>query len=62
MTEKKVTQAVEAICAMGCTTVNAIIDTIESGNRSKGLEDFSDEELSLLARELKSIMSVYENK
>lgn len=62
MTEKKVAQAVEAICAMGCNTVNAIIETLESGNESKGLEDFSDEELSLLKRELKSIMAVYENK
>jgi len=62
MSDTKVTQAVEMICAMGCTSVNAIIVTLESGKSIKGLEQFSDEEITFLTEELKAIMAVYESR
>ena len=61
MNQKRVIQAIENICSMGCTTVNAIIITLELGNKVEGTEDFSEAELTELKNELKSIMSVYED-
>ncbi len=60
MDHQKVSNAVESICAMGCTTVNAIIETLESGNTVEAVEDFSDAELIALTNELKAIMAVYD--
>ena len=62
MNQKKVNQAVEAYCNMGCTSVNAIIHTLESGNRVDGIEDFSEAEIKAVATELKAIMAVYESE
>ncbi len=59
---QKVTLAIETFCSMGCTSVNAIIHTIESGNPVDGIEDFSEEEIALLTHELKAIMAVYDRK
>jgi len=57
---QKVIRAVENICSAGCVSVNAIILTLESGNKVEGIEDFSDAEINELKNELKSIMEVYE--
>lgn len=62
MNLQKVSQAVEAICHTGCTSVNAIIETLESGNKVDAIEDFTDSEIIALTKELKAIMSVYEKK
>jgi len=61
MNQQKVNQAVEAFCNMGCTSVNAIIHTLESGSAVAGIEDFSAEEIKAVQNELKAIMAVYEN-
>ena len=62
MNQLKVNQAVEAYCIMGCTSVTAIIQTLESGNRVDGIEGFSEAEIKAVATELKAIMAVYETK
>jgi len=62
MSDTKITQAIEMICSMGCTSVNAIIVTLESGKSIKGLEQFSDVEIISLTEELKSVMAVYESR
>ena len=62
MNEQKLTQAVEMICAMGCSSVNAIIITLETGRSIEGLEQFSDTEITSLTEELKAIMAVYEDR
>jgi len=62
MNDAKVAQAVEMICAMGCTSVNAIIVTLESGKSIKGLEKFSDAEIISLTEELKTVMAVYDSR
>lgn len=62
MNQHKINQAVEAICATGCQSVNAFIKTLESGQTSQGLEDFDETEIQLLTTELKAIMAVYERK
>lgn len=59
---ERINLAVESICATGCTSVNAIIETLESGNTVNGLEQFSAVEVSYVLVELKSIMAVYEKK
>lgn len=60
--ETKVNQALESICLMGCGTVNAIIKTLESGNKVDGMADFSNKEIKLLTKELKSIMAIYNQR
>ena len=62
MNTLKVNQAVEAYCNMGCTSVNAIIKTLESGNMVEGIERFSEAEIKAIETELKAIMAVYESK
>lgn len=62
MNEQKVTQAVEMICAMGCTSVNAIIATLEAGKKIDGFEHLNEVEITSLTNELKVIMAVYEGK
>jgi len=57
---QKVINAVEQICSTGCESVNAIILTLETGNKPKGLDDFSDDEKTELKNELKSIMAIYD--
>ncbi len=62
MDQKKVNLAIESICNTGCTSVSAIIHTLESGNIVNGVESFSAAEINLLKNELKSIMVVYDNE
>lgn len=62
MNQQKVNQAIEAICQTGCSSVNAVIATLEAGKITDGLEDLSHDELDLLRRELKTIMAVYEER
>jgi tetrahydromethanopterin S-methyltransferase subunit D len=62
MNQQKVNQAIEAICQTGCTSVNAVIATLEAGKTTEGLEDLSYAERDLLVRELKAIMAVYEER
>lgn len=61
MDHQKVTLAVESICEMGCSSVHAIIETLESGKMVTGTENFSQPEIIALTNELKAIMAVYEN-
>ncbi len=62
MNQQKVNQAIEAICKTGCTSVNAVIATLEAGQTAEGLEDLNRAERDLLTRELKAIMAVYEGR
>lgn len=59
---QNINQAVESICSTGCTSVKAVIKTLESGNTVDGIEKFSADEITCILHELKSIMAVYENK
>lgn len=60
MDHYKVTKAIEAMCNLGCTSVNAIIHTLEQGQSVEGIEGFSETEKQTLMHELKAIMSVYD--
>ena len=62
MNDTKITQAVESICAMGCSSVNAIIETIEAGNDVEGFDQYTDMEISVILKELKIIMAVYNDE
>lgn len=62
MDQQKIIIAVENICSTGCVSVNAVIQTLETGKKVAGIEGFSEAELTILKNELKSIMAVYENR
>lgn len=62
MDEHKILFAVESICNTGCASVNAVIQTLESGRPIKEFEHFNATEINTIRLELKSIMSVYEHK
>lgn len=57
---QKIINAVEDICSTGCSSVNAIIVTLEAGNKLKGFDGFNKAEMAELKNELKSIMAVYD--
>jgi len=60
MNIQKINLIVEAICNNGCSSVNAIIHTLESGHVVDGIEDLNKDEINTLTQELKAIMAVYE--
>jgi hypothetical protein len=57
---RSVEQSVEKLCGKGCRSVWADIDALEAGQRLPEVEGLSREEVALVIKELKSIMSVYE--
>ncbi len=62
MDQQKIILAVESICNTGCSSVNAIIQTLENGKSVKEFESFSEAEVNIIKIELKSIMAVYSNQ
>ena len=62
MNHQKVTLAVECICELGCTSVHATIEALESGQNLETVRGFSDAEVIALTHELKAIMAVYDEK
>ena len=60
MNSDKITQAIEHICAEGCTSVNNIIITLEKGEPNKHTEQLDEQEVQTVLLELKTIMAVYE--
>ncbi|VAW62399.1 hypothetical protein MNBD_GAMMA09-3603 [hydrothermal vent metagenome] len=60
MNHQKISQLVEVVCNMGCSTVKAIILTLESGHTFDGAKDLNAAEKKRLIKELKAIMSVYD--
>ena len=60
MDHSLVEQSVEKLCGKGCRSVWADIDALEAGQRLPEVEGLSREEVALVIKELKSIMSVYE--
>ncbi len=62
MDHQKITLAVEFICEMGCNSVYATIEALESGQEVETVRGFSDVEVTALTHELKAIMSVYDKR
>jgi hypothetical protein len=62
MENKKITGAIESICHNGCTTVNAIITSLEKGEPIDQINDLNKQDVSILIKELKSIMDVYNKR
>lgn len=60
MDHSLVEQSVEKLCGKGCRSVWADIDALEAGQRLPEVKGLSREEVDLVIKELKSIMSVYE--
>lgn len=62
LANEKLARVVDAICKQGCRQVNATIAALEAGEITPDLEGCSLNEIELVKEELKSIMSVYEQK
>ena len=61
MENKNILKVIETICHMGCSSVNNIIAALEKGESIDQTEDLSKEEIEILIKELKTIMSIYDN-
>ena len=59
-TPQSVDEHVVAICELGCTRVNRIIELLEQGQVSDELSDVPSEHHAALLIELRSIMAVYD--
>lgn len=62
MSNNKLNTLIESICGEGCVSVNIIIKELEQGKINKHANELEPNERFLLIKELKEIMSVYENK
>ena len=60
MDHSLVEQSVEQLCGKGCRSVWSDIDALEAGERLPEVQGLSGDEIALVIKELKSIMSVYE--
>ena len=56
---KKAVHKIEAICGLGCTQVNQLLDDAGNGKEIKELAGFSHSEAKQIIDELGKIMSVY---
>ena len=62
MSDKKISNIIELICSEGCTSVNSIIIALEHGEMTNHSKSLTAGERIQLIKELKEIMSVYDNK
>ncbi|TNF32618.1 MAG: hypothetical protein EP315_09360 [Gammaproteobacteria bacterium] len=62
MSHDNISQALEAICHLGCKEVNDIIESMKNGVCPQQASHLSALEKDLLLEELKNIMAVYERK
>lgn len=59
MEHQKLAEYLEIVCQSGCEAVNATIKAMENNQPTAVTEELSPEEKEMVLRELKSIMSVY---
>lgn len=61
MEHEKLTHYLEVLCQSGCKTVNATIIAMEKNQPISFIEELNTEEQSIVLKELKAIMSVYDH-
>lgn len=59
---KKARDKIEALCGLGCSQVNQLLEKASNGNDIEELSEFSAYEITLIINELGDIMSVYDEK
>ncbi len=57
---KRAINKIEAICGLGCTQVNQLLEKTGNGNDVDELSGFSESEVKQIVEELGKIMSVYD--
>lgn len=57
--EPQVERAIDAICALGCTVVDAYIEALQKGDSRAEYEALEPGQRGVLLRELQAIMAVY---
>ena len=60
MSDRKVEQAVEKICELGCIKVNTVISDLSSNKISDLTRSFSSSQRKAILKELDEIMAVYD--
>ncbi len=58
----EVEKAIEAICALGCQVVSAYMKALEKGESLPEYQSLDELQRHRLLQELRSIMSVYQDK
>lgn len=58
---KKARDKIEALCELGCSKVNQLLEKAGNGNEIEELSEFSSSEKNLIIDELDEIMSVYDD-
>ncbi len=59
---KNARDKIEALCGLGCSQVNQLLEKASNENDIEELSEFSAYEISLIINELGDIMSVYDEK
>jgi hypothetical protein len=59
---KKAREKIEALCELGCTQVNQLLEKAGNVEEIQELSDFSSSEKKLIIDELSEIMSVYDEQ
>jgi len=59
---EKVVAKIEALCTLGCSQVNGIIQQAVDNDDSEEWSDFTETEKIQILYELKIIMSIYDDK
>jgi hypothetical protein len=62
MNQQKILQAIEKICNQGCREVNDIIELLENNQQAEQTRHLTTDETTVVLNELKSIMTIYNNK
>lgn len=55
-------QCIEQICEQGCTVVREVISRLEQHQSVNELEHLASDEKDTVLKELKAVMSVYDNQ
>jgi hypothetical protein len=58
---RRVMNALEHVCKLGCRRVHEVIHDLESGRAPKEIDDLGDHERKRVLHELKQIMNVYKD-
>jgi uncharacterized protein YbcC (UPF0753/DUF2309 family) len=58
---QKVMDKIEAICTLGCTQVNQVLELDAANQESEEFSGFTESEKAQVIEELKKIMSIYDD-
>ena len=60
MDQSRIAHCIEVLCQKGCKEVSLVILALERGDPMAEVQELNEDELQAVLKELKSIMSVYQ--